>query len=93
VVPSFLFLKEYCERKGITYSSNEQIIKEQEILDRINEEVNQVNSQLANYEQIKKIELLAKEWSIDGGELTPKLSMKRKVIISKNQEAYKRIYS
>jgi long-chain acyl-CoA synthetase len=93
VVPSFLFLKEYCERKGITYSSNEQIIKEQEILDRINEEVNHVNSQLANYEQIKKIELLAKEWSIDGGELTPKLSMKRKVIISKNQESYKRIYS
>jgi long-chain acyl-CoA synthetase len=93
VVPSFLFIKEYCERKGITYSSNEQIIKEKEILDRINEEVNQVNTQLANYEQIKKIELLPKEWSIDGGELTPKLSMKRKVIIAKNQDAYKRIYS
>jgi long-chain acyl-CoA synthetase len=92
IVPSFAFLKEYCQRKGITYTTNEAIIKEKEIIERIKEEVDKVNETLGHYEQIKKIELLPKEWSIDGGELTPKLSLKRKVIIAKNQSLYNKIY-
>ncbi|MCC7051131.1 MAG: long-chain fatty acid--CoA ligase [Bacteroidia bacterium] len=92
IVPSFAFLKEYCQRKNIAYTNNEQIIKEKEIIDRITEEVAQVNKSLGSYEQVKKFELLPTEWSIDGGELTPKLSLKRKAIIAKNKTYYQNIY-
>jgi long-chain acyl-CoA synthetase len=44
-------------------------------------------------EQIKKFELLSREWSVETGELTPKLSLKRKVILEKYRDAVERIYS
>lgn len=93
IVPSFAFIKEYCERKGIPYTSKEEIITNKEIIERIGEEVNNVNKNLANYEQIKKFELLPREWSIEQGEMTPKLSLKRKVILKANEELFNRIYS
>jgi len=43
-------------------------------------------------EQVKRFELLAKEWSVDTGEMTPKLSVKRKVILEKYKDAVERIY-
>jgi long-chain acyl-CoA synthetase len=46
-----------------------------------------------NYEQIKKFELLETEWSVDGGELTPKLSLRRKVIAEKYKTAIEKIYN
>ena len=51
-------------------------------------------NQLFNHvEQIKKFELLEREWNIDSGELTPKLSLKRKVILEKYRDAIERIYN
>ena len=44
-------------------------------------------------EQVKKFELLPNEWSVDTGEMTPKLSLKRKVVIEKYRDAIERIYS
>jgi long-chain acyl-CoA synthetase len=44
-------------------------------------------------EQVKKFELLSNEWSIDTGELTPKMSLKRKVVMEKYRDAVERIYS
>ena len=51
------------------------------------------NKYFNHVEQIKKFELLPHEWSIDTGEMTPKLSMKRKVITEKYKDAIERIYS
>jgi long-chain acyl-CoA synthetase len=48
---------------------------------------------MAQYEKIKKIELLPQEWTVEKGEMTPKLSLKRKVILAANKEAFERIYS
>jgi long-chain acyl-CoA synthetase len=56
-------------------------------------EVEIVNQTLGNYETIKKIELLPREWTVDAGELSPKLSLKRRVIMENNKEAVERIYS
>lgn len=55
-------------------------------------EVDDVNKDLAQYEKIKKIELLPREWTIEKGEMTPKLSLKRKIILAANKKAYDRIY-
>lgn len=93
VVPSFEFLKEYCEGKGIEYGSNEAIIKNQRIIDRIQKEIDQFNEGFGSWEQIKQFELLPEEWSIDGGELTPTLKLRRKKILEKYQHVHDKIYN
>ena len=92
IVPAFPFIKEWCTKHNITYTTNQEMLQNQEVRQRIMKEVDNTNKDLAHYEQIKKIELLAREWSVEKGEMTPKLSLKRKVIIATNQEAYNKIY-
>ncbi|MBC7863208.1 MAG: hypothetical protein IAF38_09550, partial [Bacteroidia bacterium] len=53
----------------------------------------EMNKTLAPYEQIKKQELLSEPWTIDAGEMTPKLSMKRKVIAKKHEDLIKKIFA
>lgn len=93
IVPAFAFVKEWCSRKNISCPSNEELVKNPEVIKRIQEEVNKVNKSLAQFETIKKFELLPKEWSVDSGELTPKLSLRRKVILEKNKELVDKMYS
>ena len=93
VVPSFIFLREWCARKNISApDSNADLIAIKEVYDRIYEEVETVNKSLANYETIKKIIVLPKEWTIDEGELTPKLSLKRRVILDQNKTTIENLY-
>lgn len=93
VVPAFSFLKEWCNKKNIAFTTNDEIIKNEEVKNRIWSEVESVNKDLSHYEMIKKIELLSKEWTIDHGEMTPKLSLKRKVILEKNKHLTDKIYA
>lgn len=94
VVPNFIFLRDWCVRKDIPApATNEELIGMDRIRKRIMEEVEEVNKTLGNYETIKKIELLPREWSIDKGEMTPKLSLKRKVIMEANAPLVERIYA
>ena len=93
IVPSFAFLKTWCQKHNIPYTTNVEMINNEQIKNRVMEEVEHTNNGLAQYERIKKIELLPKEWSIDSGEMTPKMSLKRKIIMLDNKTAYDRIYS
>jgi long-chain acyl-CoA synthetase len=93
IVPSFTFLKDYCELKGIPFTSNEQVIADQRIKDRIFAEVEKVNAELGNWEKIKKIALLPAELTIDGGELTPSLKLRRKPIMAKYAARVEEIYA
>src|SRR6201993_2062543 len=93
VVPSFAFLKEWCVKHNITYTTNIEMVKNEEIVKRVMKEVDKANENLAPYERIKKIQLLPTEWSVERGEMTPKLSLKRKVIMAANKEAYHAIYN
>jgi len=92
VVPNFETLKTWAGRKGINFTSNEDIIKNDQVLAKYNEVIEAANVGFGKWEQIKRIALLPKEWSIDGGELTPKLSLKRKVITEKNNAIIEKIY-
>lgn len=92
IVPAFQFIKEWCAKHNIAYTSNEEIIKNQELISRIMKEVEVANKDLAQYEKIKKIQLLPREWSIERGEMTPKLSLKRKIILAENKAVYDQIY-
>jgi long-chain acyl-CoA synthetase len=92
VVPAFVFLKEWCTRHGITYTTNEEMIKNEEVKKRIFEEIENANKELSQYEKIKRPELLPREWTIEKGEMTPKLSFKRKVIMASNKALVDKIY-
>ncbi|QNN41165.1 AMP-dependent synthetase/ligase [Pedobacter roseus] len=92
IVPNFETLKTWAGRKGITFTTNEEMIKNEQVLAKYNEVIEASNVGFGKWEQVKRFALLPKEWSIDGGELTPKLSLKRKVITEKNNEVIEKIY-
>jgi long-chain acyl-CoA synthetase len=93
IVPAFAYLKEWCNRKNIAFTSNEEIINNQQVYERIVQEVEKTNEGLAQYEKIKNPILMTREWSIEKGEMTPKLSLKRKVIINSNAAAIEKLYA
>lgn len=93
IVPSMPNLKEWMWLKGISFTTNEDAINNPKVLELYKELIESFNKFFNHVEQIKKFELLPDEWSIDTGEMTPKLSMKRKVIMEKFKSAVDRIYN
>lgn len=92
IVPSFEALLDWCKRKELSCTSREEMIKNTLVIDKFQREIDYYNKEFGHWEQVKKFALLPKEWSIDGGELTPKLSFKRKVILEKNKDLIEDIY-
>lgn len=92
IQPDFEFVKEWASRKGIKVSSNEDIANSKEIHDRIQEEVTDINKKFGHWEQVKRFELTPEIWSVDGGEMTPTLKLKRKAVKEKYQKLYDKIY-
>lgn len=93
IVPSFSYLRKWCELKSIAFTSNEDIIRNRDILDRFDEEVETYNKEFGRTEQVKKFILLPKEWTIDSGELTATLKLKRKVILEKYKNDIDQLYA
>ena len=93
IVPSFINFKEYCKDKNIPWTTNSEMAKHEELKKLIDEHIKAINKSLAPYEQLKRVAILDKEWSIESGELTPKMSLKRKVIKEKNMEAILKIFA
>ena len=92
IQPDFEFLRGWAERKGIPYSTDAEMVKHDRIEERIQREVDEKNQGFGSWEQIKKFELTGQAWSIDGGELTPTLKLKRRKILSKYADQYEKIY-
>lgn len=93
IVPSFSSLKEWMKGKGINYTTNEDVIHHPQVLEMYRELVESYNQFFNHVEQIKKFELLPREWTIETGEMTPKMSLKRKVVMEKFKDAIERIYA
>lgn len=92
IVPAFPALLEWAHKKGIQETDPEKLIRLDAVKDLYRELVESFNKFFNQVEQVKRFELLAKEWSVDTGEMTPKLSVKRKVILEKYKDAVERIY-
>lgn len=80
IAPDFVYLKSWSGLHKVPYSTNEEMIKHPEILKRIQTEVKKYNANFGDYEQIKKYQLVADEWSMNNGFLSPTMKIKRKVI-------------
>lgn len=93
IVPSFPAIKDWCRKNNIPDGSNAELTKNPKVTDLFKELVETFNKFFNHVEQVKKFELLTDEWSIDSGELTPKMSLKRKVVMEKYRDAINRIYS
>lgn len=92
IVPSFNHLRHWCESKHIPYTVPEEMILNPVVIARFRQEVEEYNKGLSQYEQVKKIELLPKEWTTDSGDLTPTLKLKRKIIAERNKLLVEKIY-
>ncbi|MBU3713378.1 MAG: long-chain fatty acid--CoA ligase [Ferruginibacter sp.] len=92
IVPSFPNLKSWMRENNIALISFEEAINDPRVVLFYKNLINAFNTYFNQVEQIKKFQLLPNEWSVETGELTPKLSMKRKVIQEKYQEIIDKMY-
>ncbi|MFM7021995.1 MAG: AMP-dependent synthetase/ligase [Flavobacteriales bacterium] len=92
IVPTFAEVKKHMEAQGMKFGSNKELIANKEVIKLIQEEINKYNQNLGKVEQIKRFELIDHEWTVDGGELTPTLKPKRKIIMEKHKDLFTKIY-
>ncbi len=92
IQPEWVFLKEWCARKEIPFEGNSKIIQNPRVVQRFQKEIDHFNERFGKWEQIKKFELTADTWSIQDGQLTPTLKLKRKNIVSRYVYLYEKMY-
>ena len=94
IVPNFEYIREWATQKRVklTDESAKSIVNNLHVKAKIQEEIYRLNKHFGSWEQIKKFVLLENEFSIHGGELTPTLKLKRKVILKKYADEYESIY-
>ncbi len=93
IVPAFAALTEWCKQHNYDTSSREAMIHNPEVRKFYRALIDEYNQEFNHVEQIKKFELLPAEWSVESGELTPKLNFKRKVVLEKYKSYIEKIYS
>ena len=93
VVPAYTALTEWCKQHNYDVSSHEAMIQNPEVKKFFRSLIDVYNQEFNHVEQIKKFELLPAEWSVESGELTPKLNFKRKVVLEKYKSYIEKIYS
>ena len=86
IVPNFENLKTWCEENHITYTTNAEMIKDKKVTDRYRKEVEAYNKYFGDFEKVKRFELVDREWTIEEGEITPSLKLRRKVVAEHYQD-------
>ncbi|MFB9110749.1 AMP-dependent synthetase/ligase [Flavobacterium gyeonganense] len=93
IQPNFEFVKEWAKIHKINLgNSTAEIASNPDVIKRIDEEIENINKKFGHWEQIKRFELTPDIWSIDGGQLTPTLKLKRKIIKEIYKDLYAKIY-
>ena len=92
IVPDFSFLKDWCAKHEIPYTTNEEMIGVKEVKNRLTAEVQKINAFFGDTEKIKRFKFIADEWSTANGILTPTLKVKRAVILQKYGDMINRMY-
>lgn len=83
IVPNFEYLRSWCNAKGIEYTTDSEMTTLTVIQDRIRREINEINSSLDRTSQIKKFIVMPKTWTVQSGELSPTLKVRRKFMHEK----------
>ncbi len=93
IVPGFSKLREWAKQHGIEYTSNEAIIQNSMVLAMFESIVAEYNQLFNQVEQVKKFTLLPREFTIDKGEMTPKLSIRRKQVLANFEKEIDEMYA
>jgi long-chain acyl-CoA synthetase len=92
IVPSIPAFKEYCKSKNLAWSSDDEMKHHEDLKKIIQEHVKKINTTLAPFEQVKRQQLVFDVWTVEKGEITPKLSLRRKVILQKHHDVVAKIF-
>jgi long-chain acyl-CoA synthetase len=92
IQPNYDFLSEWAKRHQIDFADNTQLISNEKVLARYQEEVDKANEQFAKWEKVKQFRLTPDSWTVDGGHLTPTMKLKRKMVKEKYRALYNDIY-
>ncbi len=93
IIPSFTELKNWCVTQNIKYTTPEDIIKNPEVLKLMAKEVQELNKGLGETEKIKKHVLLAEEWTVGNGLITPTLKVRRRAITNKYKDVIEKMFN
>ena len=93
IIPEYKTLEEYAKANGIVYSSREELCASDKIHTMMMERIDTLQQQLAHYEQIKRFTLLPKPFTMESGELTNTLKMRRKVINEHYKKEIENMYA
>ena len=93
IVPAFDNLAKYLAKNEIEITSNEAMIEHHSVIELFESEISTIMQKFAKYEQVKKFKLLSRQFSIDRGEMTPKMSIVRKVVINNFKEKIDSLYN
>lgn len=93
VVPSFADVKSWCEIKGIPYTTNEEMVCNAQVIEKFQKEFDEMNENFAQYERVKKFILMPRPFTIESGEMTPTLKLKRKIIMQNCQVQIEKMYA
>ncbi len=93
IVPDAVVVEEWCKRHDHPFPGMAGIAGDDRLRERIEREVNELMASFAKWEQVKKITILPAVFTIDGGELTPTLKLKRKPIMAKYADAIEAMYA
>ncbi len=93
ICPNFEHLKSWCNIKKIPYTTNEEMVKNKDIIMRYRKEIDKYNTTLGDYEQVKKFELIADEWTIESGMMTASLKPRRSKVMQNYADLINKIYA
>jgi long-chain acyl-CoA synthetase len=83
ITPNFAALEPWAKNQGITAADRSQLVSNEQVRTEYQALIDRVNATLANFETIKRFRLVPDEWSLDSGELTPSLKLRRRVVAQK----------
>ncbi|WP_151087531.1 AMP-dependent synthetase/ligase [Hymenobacter baengnokdamensis] len=92
IVPALDELKKWAGQNGVAAKSNADLVKEEKVVKLYHDLVQKYNQGFAQWEQVKKVVLLPEQWTVESGEMTPTMKVKRKVITENNKAAIEGLY-
>lgn len=93
IVPSIMGLQDWCRHKDIPYTTDAEMLQKPEIIEKFQKEIDNLNKYFGKWEQVKRFKILTKQWTVESGELTPTMKLKRKVIHQKFAKEIESLYA
>lgn len=93
IVPNFEQIRSWCAENQIPFTTNEEMAKDKRVNNRIRQEVESINKVFGESEKIKRFSLMDREWTVESGELTPSLKIRRLAVMEKYKETIEALFT